>query len=72
MQALVELIATVVVWMAVATLNQMGIKAELPRAEPKAEKVIRRESAKPETAASQTTPCPDSVRVKRKTVESAA
>jgi hypothetical protein len=51
MQALAELLAAIVVWMAVATLNNFGIKVEMPKAEPRVERIIRRDSpAKRETA----------------------
>lgn len=45
MQAILEIIAAVVVWMAVATLNQLGVEVELPKAEPRQERVIQRDDA---------------------------
>lgn len=67
-----ELIATVVVWLAVATLNQIGIEVALPQPEPKAERVIRRESVRPEESAARIDPCPETAPVKPKTAAAAA
>lgn len=66
-----ELITMVVVWLAVATLNQIGIKVDLPQPEPKAERVIRRESVTTEESASRNDPCPEAVPVKPKTAAAA-
>ncbi|HYE44846.1 MAG TPA: hypothetical protein VEA44_03630 [Caulobacter sp.] len=61
MQAIVELIAAVVIWLAVTTLNQFGVEVDLSRPEPKAERVIQRESAPAAEAVSHDVPCPDEV-----------
>lgn len=65
MQAIVELIAAVLVWMAVASLNQLGLKVDLPEAPAKAERVIERESASAQTVDAHETDCPDAVKVER-------
>jgi|GEM_PF-3289685 len=66
MQAFVELLATVVVWMAVATLNHLGVKVDMPQPEAKAERVIQRESPKAQKEAAEAPPCPDAVTVNTK------
>ncbi|MDO9335337.1 MAG: hypothetical protein Q7T61_02955 [Caulobacter sp.] len=63
MQAIVELIATVVVWMAVASLNHLGLKVDLPEQPAKAERVIQRESVSDQKAAARSTDCPEAVKV---------
>ena len=65
MQAIVELIAAVLVWMAVASLNQLGLKVELPDPPAKAERVIQRESAPAENADAHESECPDAVKVEK-------
>lgn len=59
MQAILEIIAAVVVWMAVATLNQLGVEVELPKAEPREERVIQRDAAAPKL---RPTGCPEEER----------
>ncbi|NBB15654.1 hypothetical protein GVN21_09840 [Caulobacter sp. SLTY] len=59
MQAIVELVAALVVWMAVATLNHFGIEVGVSHPEP--ERVIQRESAPSKKAIAQEGPCPDEV-----------
>ena len=61
MQAIVELIAAVVIWLAVTTLNQFGVEVDLSRPEPKAERVIQRESAAASRPVAHEGPCPDEV-----------
>lgn len=63
MQAIVELIAAVLVWMAVASLNQLGLKVDLPETPAKAERVIQRESAPALKAQAHGADCPDAVKV---------
>ena len=63
MQAIVDLIVAVIVWMAVASLNQLGLKVELPDTPAKAERVIQRESAPSQKADARATDCPDAVKV---------
>lgn len=59
MQAIIELVAAVVVWMAVATFNHLGIEVDLSRPEP--ERVIQRESEPARKALVHETPCPEEV-----------
>jgi hypothetical protein len=66
MQAIVELVAAIVVWMAVATLNHFGIEVDLSHPEP--ERVIQRESAPTKKAVVHEGPCPDEVAPASKTV----
>jgi hypothetical protein len=62
MQAIVEMLAAVVIWMAVATLNHLGVQVEMPPPESKAERVIHRDSARTEEkAAVQAAPCPQTL-----------
>lgn len=63
MQAIVELIVAVIVWMAVASLNQLGLKIEFPDPPAKAERVIQRESTPSQKADAQASDCPDTVKV---------
>lgn len=65
MQAIVDLIVAVIVWMAVASLNQLGLKVDLPEAPAKAERVIERESPSAAKADARTTDCPDAVKVEK-------
>lgn len=65
MQAVVELIAAVLVWMAVASLNQLGLKVDLPEAPAKAERVIERESTSARTVDARDTDCPDAVKIEK-------
>jgi hypothetical protein len=72
MQAILELIVAVIVWMAVASLNQLGLKVDYPEPPAKAERVIQRESAPSEKAdARSATDCPDAVKVARPTATAA-
>ncbi len=72
MQAILELIVAVIVWMAVASLNQLGLKVDFPEPPAKAERVIERESAPPEKAdARAATDCPDAVKVAKPTAAAA-
>ena len=70
MQALVELVAAIVVWMAVATFNHLGIEVDLSQPEP--ERVIQRESAPTKKAVVHEGPCPDEVAPAPKTAGQAA
>lgn len=63
MQAIVDLIVAVIVWMAVASLNQLGLKVEMPDTPAKAERVIQRESAPARKADAHDSDCPDAVKV---------
>ena len=64
MHAVVELIVSVVVWMAVATLNHFGVQVSLPKSEPEAERVITRDSsAKQRKSAASSQSCPPPVRL---------
>lgn len=63
MQAIVELIAAVIVWMAVVSLNQLGLKVDLPEPPAKTERVIQRESAPAQKADRSDSDCPDAVKV---------
>lgn len=65
MQAIVELIAAVLVWMAVASLNQLGLKVDLPEPPAKAERVIQRESAPAQKARADDSDCPEAVKVEK-------
>ncbi len=65
MQAIVELIAAVIVWMAVASLNHLGLKVDLPDTPAKAERVIHRESPPPEKAEAKASDCPDAIKVEK-------
>lgn len=63
MQAIVELIAAVIVWMAVASLNQLGLKVDLPERPAKAERVIERESVAAQKADAHDSECPEAMKV---------
>ena len=63
MQAIGELIVAVIVWMAVASLNQLGLKIELPATPAKAERVIQRESAPARKADVRPSDCPEALKV---------
>ena len=63
MQAIVDLIVAVLVWMAVASLNQLGLKIDMPEPPTKVERVIQRESAPAEKADARPSDCPDAVKV---------
>lgn len=65
MQAIVELIAAVLVWMAVASLNQLGLKIDMPEPPAKAERVIQRESPPAQKAARDAEDCPEAVKVEK-------
>lgn len=65
MQAIVDLIVAVIVWMAVASLNQLGLKIDLPDPPAKAERVIQRESAPADKADARAADCPDAVKVEK-------
>jgi len=65
MQAIVELIAAVIVWMAVASLNHLGLKVDLPDPPAKAERVIQRESAPDQKADARESDCPDAVKIEK-------
>jgi hypothetical protein len=65
MHAVVELIASVVVWMAVAALNHFGVQVSLPGHEPEDERVITRDNAtKPQKSAAYGPSCPPPVRLR--------
>ncbi|WGM38935.1 hypothetical protein [Caulobacter sp. NIBR1757] len=65
MQAIVELLVAVIVWMAVASLNQLGLKVDMPDPPAKAERVIQRESAPDQKADARDPDCPDVVKTAR-------
>jgi len=57
--AVLELILGVVVWMAVAAMNQLGVQVNLPKEEPAAERVIQRDPpAGARKADARLDPCP--------------
>jgi hypothetical protein len=58
MQAILELIVAVIVWMAVASLNQLGLKVDFPEPPEKAD-------------ARAATDCPDAVKVAKPTATAA-
>ncbi|MDH4386872.1 MAG: hypothetical protein QE280_15705 [Caulobacter sp.] len=63
MHAVVELIVSVVVWMAVTALNHFGVQVSLPKTEPETERVITRENAENhQKAAANSQACPPPVR----------
>lgn len=65
MQAIFDLVVAVIVWMAVASLNQLGLKIDMPAPPVKAERVIQRESVPAGKAATQPSDCPDAVKLSK-------
>ncbi len=63
MQAIFDLVVAVIVWMAVASLNQLGLKIDMPAPPAKTERVIQRESPPVDKAAARPSDCPDAVKV---------
>lgn len=53
MQAVLEMLAAALIWLAMATLGQFGVHMDTPAPEPKVERIIRRESVAVQKAAAQ-------------------